>query len=133
MTRGELMALVLAFLISLPAVTTRLYASDEIEHFAWLRSIAFDRDVDFDNEYRYFFDAGIARSPEFHKTFLELVNETGRRINYAPVGAAVLWTPFYAVGHAVASIGGARADGFSQPYISAIAYGSAGLAVAAGA
>ena len=48
--------LTLLFLISLPAVTTRLYASDEIEYFAYLRSLYFDRDLSFDNEYRYFYD-----------------------------------------------------------------------------
>jgi hypothetical protein len=123
--RREVIALCLAFAASLPAVTTRLYASDEIEHFAWLRSIAFDRDVSFENEYQYFFDAGVARSPGFHETFLERENEAGRRINYAPIGAAVLWAPFYAVGHVVALVTGAPADGFSQPYVSAISYGSA--------
>jgi hypothetical protein len=125
LSRREVVVLCLAFLVSLPAVTTRLYASDEIEHFAWLRSIAFDRDVSFENEYQYFFDAGIARDAGFHETFLEKVNETGRRINYAPIGAAVVWAPFYAIGHVVALATGAPADGFSQPYISAISYGSA--------
>ena len=125
LSRRETVVLCLAFLVSLPLVTTRLYASDEIEHFAWLRSIAFDRDVSFENEYQYFFDAGVARSPGFHETFLERQNETGKRINYAPVGAAVLWAPFYAVGHGVAVATGAPADGFSQPYISAVSYGSA--------
>src|SRR6187455_1912015 len=118
LSRRELIVLSLAFLVSLPAVTTRFYASDEIEHFAWLRSIAFDRDVSFENEYQYFFDAGVARSPGFHETFLERPNETGKRINYAPIGAAVVWAPFYAVGHVVALVTGAPADGFSQPYIS---------------
>jgi hypothetical protein len=31
--------LALVFLVSLPAVTTRLYASDEIEYFAYLRAL----------------------------------------------------------------------------------------------
>ncbi len=123
--RREIVLLCLAFLISLPAVTTRFYASDEIEHFAWLRSIAFDRDVSFENEYQYFFDADVARAEGFHETFLERVNETGRRINYAPIGAAVLWAPFFAGGHLWALVSGAPADGFSQPYISAVALGSA--------
>ncbi|HXT69587.1 MAG TPA: glycosyltransferase family 39 protein [Vicinamibacterales bacterium] len=125
LNRREIVLLCLAFLISLPAVTTRLYASDEIEHFAWLRSLAFDRDVSFENEYQYFYDAGVARGEGFHETFLELTNETGRRINYAPIGAAVMWAPFYAAGHVWALVTGAPADGFSKPYIAAIAYGSA--------
>jgi hypothetical protein len=115
----------LLFVLTLPAVTTRLYASDEIEHFAWLRSWAFDRDVDFENEYRYFYDTGIAKDALFHETFLERVNTAGRRENFAPVGAAIFWAPFFAVGHVVALATGAPADGFSRPYIAAIAYGSA--------
>ena len=124
-TRGELLAILLGFLITLPFVTTRIYASDEIQYFAWLRSLAFDRDVDFQNEYQYFHDAGAGGGALFHETFLERQNEAGRRENYGPIGSAVLWAPFYAIGHVTARITGAPADGYSQPYISAVAYGSA--------
>jgi hypothetical protein len=131
-TRRELVAVTLGFLLTLPLVTTRIYASDEVQYFAWLRSLAFDRDVDFENEYQYFYDAGVARGTGFHETFLERRNEAGRRENYGPAGSAVLWAPFYAVGHVVARLTGAPATGFSQPYISAVSFGSAiygGLAV----
>ena len=125
LARPAMLALVAAFLLSLPAVTTRIYASDEIQYFAWLRSWVFDRDVDFENEYRHFHDTGVARNPLFHETFLERVNENGRRINFGPIGSAVMWSPFYIAAHLWARATGAPADGFSQPYISAIAYGSA--------
>jgi hypothetical protein len=125
LTRRELLGLCLAFLITLPAVTSRLYASDEVEYFAWLRSVAFDHDVNFRNEYQYFFDAGVSRSTDFHETFLERTNELGRPVNYATPGPGLLWAPFYAVGHVVALVTGAPRDGFSHPYIAAIAYGSA--------
>ena len=118
------------FLLSLPAVTTRLYASDEIEYFAYLRSVWFDRDLRFENEYRYFYDRGIARDSGFKATFLDASTATGHQPNYGPVGTAILWAPFY-----LAADGGVRAarwlgadvpaDGFSRPYIAAIAYGSA--------
>ena len=114
-----------AFALSLPAVTTRLYSSDEIQYFSYLRSLWFDRDVSFENEYRYFYDRGIATSDGFHETFLERQTETGRRINFATMGCAMLWAPFYAVGDGVARVTGAPADGFSQPYVAAVAYGSA--------
>jgi hypothetical protein len=117
--------LALLFVLSLPAVTTRFYASDEVQFFAWLRSAAFDRDADFDNEYRYFYDSGAMRNDGFRLTFLDEVNEAGRRRNFAPVGTALLWAPFYALGHATALVSGAPADGFSRPYISAVAYASA--------
>jgi hypothetical protein len=117
--------LALVFVISLPAVTTRINASDEIEFFAWLRSWVFDRDVDFENEYRHFYEVGPARNPGFHETFLERTTETGRRLNFAPIGSAILWAPFYGVGHVIARAAGAPTDGFSWPYLAAVAYGSA--------
>ena len=122
--------LLLLFLLSLPAVTPRLYAADEIEYFAYLRSWWFDRDVSFDNEYRYFYDRGIARAYGFHETFLEMQTVTGLQLNFGTIGCAVLWSPFYAVadaGVAIANRAGAGvpADGFSRPYIMAVTYGSA--------
>lgn len=113
------------FLLSLPAVTTRIYASDEIQYFSWLHSWAFDRDVDFENEYRYFYDSGAAHNTPFHETFLERTTEAGRRINFTPIGTALLWAPFYAVGHGVALATGAPANGLSAPYIAAASYASA--------
>ncbi len=123
-------ALVLLFLASLPAVTPRLYASDEIQYFAYLRSLWFDQDLAFDNEYRYFHDRGIARAYGFEETFLVLKTETGRRFNFATIGCALLWAPFYAGAdvtvRALRAAGSPiAADGFSAPYIAAVAYGSA--------
>ena len=124
-SRRQWIVLVCLFVLSLPAVTTRIYSSDEIQYFAYLRSMWFDRDLAFENEYRHFYDRGIAKSAGFHETFLERQTETGRRINFATVGCAILWTPFYAVGDVVARTTGAEVDGFSKPYIAAVAYGSA--------
>jgi hypothetical protein len=123
--RRSTIAAVLIFLLSLPLVTTRIYASDEVQFFAWIRSWAFDRDVDFENEYRYFQAGDAGRYKGFSDTLLGLVNENNRRVNFAPVGCAILWSPFYAAGHVVARVTGAPADGFSQPYVSAVAYASA--------
>ena len=124
-TRRQWIFLVCLFLLSLPAVTTRIYSSDEIQYFAYLRSMWFDRDLSFENEYRHFYDRGIAKSAGFHETFLERQTDTGRRINFGTVGCAILWAPFYAVGDVVARISGSEVDGFSKPYVAAVAYGSA--------
>ena len=124
-SRGSAALLTLVFALTLPAVTTRFYASDEIQYYAWLRSAVFDRDADFDNDYRYFYDTNVARTDGFRMTFLEETNEAGRRRNFAPIGTAILWTPFFAAGHVAASLTGASTDGFSQPYISAVTIGSA--------
>jgi len=117
--------LVVAFAISLPAVTPRIYASDEIQYFSYLRSLWFDRDVSFENEYQHFFDRNIGRGEGFHATFLEQYTEAGRRPSFATIGSAILWTPFYLVGDLVAHVSGHERDGFSYPYVAAVAYGSA--------
>ena len=124
------LAFVLLFVVSLPAVTLRFYAADEIEYFAFLRSLWFDHDLSFDNEYQYFYDHGIASTPGFHETFLELETETGLRVNFGTIGSALLWAPMYGVadlGVRVARAAGSpvAADGFSRPYMAAVAYGSA--------
>jgi len=124
-TRRQWIVLVGLFLLSLPAVTARIYSSDEIQYFAYLRSLWFDHDLSFENEYQHFYDLGIARSDGFHETFLERTTDTGRRINFGTIGCAILWAPFYAVGDLAARLGGAPADGFSRPYVAAVAYGSA--------
>ena len=122
--------LVLVFLVSLPAVTPRIYASDEVQYFSYLRSLWFDHDLEFANEYRHFYEAGIAASPGFHETFLERTTETGRRINFGTIGCALLWAPFYAAGdltaHAMRAAGRqVGVDGYSAPYVAAVSYASA--------
>jgi len=118
--------LAVLFAVSLPAVTARLYSSDEVQYFSYLRSLYFDRDVSFENEYRYFYDRNIAQSAGYHETFLERETAVGRRVNYATLGAAILWSPFYAAADLWTRLSGrAEANGFTQPYISAVAYGSA--------
>jgi hypothetical protein len=117
--------LVLLFVVSLPAVTPRIYASDEVQYFSYLRSLWFDRDVSFENEYEHYYDAGITRNAGFHETFLERTTEAGRRINFATIGCAILWAPFYAVADVVARVTGFDADGYSRPYVAAVAYASA--------
>jgi hypothetical protein len=121
--------LVALFVLSLPAVTPRIYASDEVEYFAYLRSLWFDGDLSFDNEYRHFYRHGVTDAG-FHETFLELTTATGLRVNFAPIGCAILWAPFYLVADlatraAHAAGADAAVDGYSWPYLYAVAYGSA--------
>lgn len=123
--------LVVLFVLTLPLVTVRVRGADEIEYFSYLRSLAFDRDLDFTNEYAHFH----ARDPQglagFRETFLDRREPaTGRPINFASLGPALLWSPFYLLAHvavaAARALGaGVAADGFSWPYTAAAAYGSA--------
>jgi hypothetical protein len=119
------------FLLTLPLVTPKIRGADEIEHFAYLRSALFDGDLDFGNEYRHFYEVDPEGLAAFKATFLDLREPTtGRIINFAPVGSALLWSPLYLLAHGAALLartGGAEvaADGYSLPYVIAVAYGSA--------
>ena len=125
LSRRELLVLTCAFVVSLPAVTPRIYASDEIQYFSYLRSLWFDHDVSFENEYQYFYGLNIGRGEGFHATFLEQYTDAGRRPSFATIGSAVLWSPFYAGADLLTRVTGGPADGFSRPYVAAVAYGSA--------
>ncbi len=126
----------LIFVLTLPGVTRRLYASDEVQYVSFLRSLWFDGDLSFDNEYRHFHEAGPARDAGFVETFLIPATETGRRRTFGTIGSALLWAPFYAVAdagtRAARALGGdVQADGYSAPYISAICVGSAAYGILA--
>ncbi|PYQ48840.1 MAG: hypothetical protein DMF78_20245, partial [Acidobacteria bacterium] len=115
-------ALVLLFLLTLPLVTPKIRGADEIEGFAYLRSLVFDHDLEFGDEYQHFYAADPAGLAGFKSTFLDRrETETGRHINFAPLGSALLWAPFYLLAHAGVLVGralggGTAADGFSWPY-----------------
>jgi hypothetical protein len=119
------------FLLTLPLVTPRIRGADEIEYFAYLRSLVFDADLDFGNEYQHFVDGNPEGLAGFRQTFLERREpDTGRHINFAPLGTALLWSPLYLLAHAGvllarAAGSGVAADGYSLPYVAAACYGSA--------
>ena len=102
--KQQLVLLTTLFVCSLPLVTTRIYASDEVQYFAYLRSLWFDHDVSFENEYQHFYDSGVTHFDGFHETFLERQTETGRRITFATIGSALLWSPFYGVADAIVHV-----------------------------
>ncbi len=123
--------LLLLFVLSLPLVSPRLRGADEIEYFAWLRSAAFDRDLDFGNEYQHFYERDPQGLAGFKQTFLDRREPlTGRHINFGPLGTALLWSPFYLLAHLGVLLfralgAGVAADGFSLPYVAAACLGTA--------
>ena len=60
--RGQLVILAL-FLLMLPLSLPRIYATDEVQYYAYLRSVYFDRDLDFRNEYEHFAQIGERQQP----------------------------------------------------------------------
>jgi len=110
---STLFAVGLAFQLQLGA---RLQ-SDGFYYFAYLRSLAFDRDVDFTNDYKLL---GLDDKPH-----LFTPTRTGHAQSAASIGPAILWAPFFGAGHLVARSLGARHpeiddNGISFPYRQAV-------------
>ena len=87
--------LLLLFIGFAPLTTLRLYAIDEIEYFAYLRSAVFDRDLDFTNEYRWFVDRDPVEYRSLAEAFLVARTPAGHPPNNAPIGSAMLWSALY--------------------------------------
>src|SRR6185369_15794094 len=99
------------------------FNADSPDYYVYLRSAAFDRDLDFANEWR---EWGYAEEPP---------TPTGLRPNIAPVGSAIVWSPFFAAAHVYVLLLRAVGDrayaaaGFAAPYVRATALGTATVAV----
>jgi hypothetical protein len=129
-------AICIVVLMAFALFTPRLYASDEMKYFVTLRSIYFDHDLHYENEYAYF----INRDPVAHagmRPYMQEPTPTGYRLNEAPIGTSLLWAPLYIVADGavlVARAFGATVprDGYSWPYVlaiclSSLAWGMMGL------
>ncbi|MGE0452175.1 MAG: hypothetical protein AB7O37_06740 [Vicinamibacteria bacterium] len=95
--------------------------SDGIDHYVYLRSLWFDRDLELANDY----DAvapGLSR--------VDPVTPIGRTSNHHPVGPALVWSPLFLVADALARLTGRSGDTALHRNAVAIAsllYGWAGL------
>jgi len=102
--------------------------SDGFYYYAYLRSMAFDRDFNFTNDYTLL---GLQDHPQLFQP-----TRTNHAQSAASIGPAILWAPFLAAGHVVARSLHARhpeidAQGISFPYRQAVCvaglfYGLAG-------
>lgn len=85
-------------------------SGDALGHYAYLRSLAIDRDLDFANEFTENRD---------HAALPDTTRKTnnGRVANPWPVGPAILWAPAFSAAHSVA-LASERwlPDGYSRPY-----------------
>lgn len=122
--------LAILYLCSLPFVTHRMTASDAIEYYVYDRSIYFDHDLNFINDYQGFYDRNPRGLAQFKVGFIDKRNPSGNAINNGPAGSALLWSPFFLAGDGIArvlhAVGTSTAvDGYSRPYIWAVSLGSA--------
>ena len=95
--------------------------SDGFYYFAYLRSLAFDHDVNFLNDYKML---GLG-----DKTYLFTPTRTGHAESAWTIGPAIVWSPFFAAGHVAAvrlhgSGVDVATDGTSYPYRQAVCVAS---------
>ena len=105
---------------ALCGVTGPEFRADTGSYFVYLRSLAFDHDLDFANDWT------LLRQPPA----ASLRTVTGHVSNMQTVGPALLWSPFYLMAHAYVRMGNALGfaswpgDGVSVPYRRAPALGT---------
>jgi hypothetical protein len=90
---------------------------DGFYYFACLRSLVFDRDVNFENDYRMLDLSDDAQ--------LFAPTSTAHAQSAVTIGPAIVWSPFFAAGHLIAARLGANnpdvtTDGISFPYRQAV-------------
>ena len=116
--------LLLLFLLSLPLVTARVYGVDEIQYYAYLSSAWNNQDLDFRDDYTRLLGDDRLETIDAGALFRQ-TTPTGKLANFAGIGCALLWAPFFVAGDVIAIIGGWPRDGFSAPYLTAVCYGAA--------
>lgn len=126
-------ALVVLFALTLPVVSHRITASDAIEYYVYDRSLYFDHNLDFTNDYEGFYARNPKGLAKFKEGFIDKRNPAGHAINNGPVGSAILWSPFFVGGDLIArafhTLGASVAtDGYSLPYIWSVSVGAAIIA-----
>lgn len=128
--RGMLLLIVL-FALMLPLANPRVAATDEVQYYVYLRSLRFDGDLNFANDYARFNE--LNPQSGIDGSLLQpnrIRSKTGLYGNIAPIGSAIMWSPFFLLADGLVHVAnlfgaGIPADGFSWPYIYAVCYASA--------
>jgi len=114
-----------AIVIAVWALCTALWLTpgitrpDGAGYYAYLPSTYFDHDLLFFDEWA---KVGLIRGGEI---LFKDVTPTGHLSNHWTAGASLAWYPAFVAADAAARVRGERRDGFSPPYVAAVAFTSA--------
>ena len=110
----------------------RIINGDAVQYYAYLRSLVFDRDVNFINDYELLFESSQERN-----VWLSARTTTGYAVNFMSIGPALLALPFFLITCGVIACvrlaGGSVAfDGISLPFqlsagIAGVVYATLGI------
>jgi len=107
---------VLIFLVTIPVPRADglLIGSDGVLYYQYVRSLVIDGDLDFTNEYLYYW--GPAGVPDLTPADLPP--------NRMSIGMGIVWTPFFLLAHALSWLLGLPMNGYSGLYQAAVCLGS---------
>ena len=124
--------LVAVYILSVAFGLTPWIYSDGVGDYSWVRTVIMDRDLDCNNEFIYFVDQFKQKYgwPEATADLYPVKTNTGYQANKYPIGTAILWSPFFVLGHLV-TLGSNLflssdfpTDGYSKWYIFLVTLGS---------
>jgi hypothetical protein len=115
-----------------PRAHGRIIDGDAVQYYVYLRSLVFDADLDFANDYRLLYPSA-GRDGSTENIWLTSKTPTGRPPNLMSIGPALLWSPLflatYGILMLVRSLGVAvPLDGIAPPFL--LSVGVAGIAYA---
>jgi hypothetical protein len=123
-------ALVVLFLLSLPLCNPWV-RGDGVGYYAFARALLIEHSLDFTKDWqRANTSFRMGRLGADGRPLFTEYTVTGHLDNHFTVGPAILWSPFLIVAHAGVTLcdhlgGQIPADGFSKPYLVAMALGTA--------
>lgn len=94
-TGALLLGAYLAAMIAMPKADGRVVVGDATHHFVQLRSLIYDGDLHFRNEYVRLY--GLTEYVPGTEWIYTDLTPTGYLRNYMPLGPALLWAPLYAL------------------------------------
>jgi hypothetical protein len=122
--------LILLFIFSLPFCNPWV-RGDGVGYYAYARSLLIERHLDFEKDWQHGNESFVmGRLDANGHVLANQYTPTGHLDNHFSIGPAILWSPFLIVAHMGVrlydSLGGhIPADGFSKPYLVAMALGTA--------
>ncbi|HXU21640.1 MAG TPA: hypothetical protein VN788_13735 [Verrucomicrobiae bacterium] len=123
-------ALVVIFLLTLPLCNPWV-RGDGVGYYAFARSMLIEHRLDFANDWLHANESfRLGRTDAAGHINADQYTPTGHLDNHFSVGPAILWSPFLILAHAGVVLydhfgGKIAADGFSRPYLLAMALGTA--------
>jgi hypothetical protein len=97
----------------------RVVVGDAVHYFVYLRSLVFDRDLRFQNEYLHLYGLSLTQPPPPDTEWIYTPLATGHTRNLMPIGTALVWAPLYLAAAALSWIlhlagVGPAPDGYSR-------------------